>query len=393
MKRRFNLTLGQVFLLSLLSLMILLAILFSILLNGSRNSILQSSDRLRIEVGKGLRNQVVAFRDQATSVADDVKHELQHGLIDINNRDALESALYAKVLNYPDISEVTFTHADAMGSNGRELLFAPDDRWQVSVYRGDAIDNPGAILARRVSLGDKGYVADIRRRDTADSAPAQHAPAEDPTTHSTFEVVTLRRFLHQPIWTDLHYSELSTKEDRVEVTVQKAVFSGDTFLGVVRVGLLESQLNQIVAASNNGGDTGLTDVRHTCFLCDDSGRLITPVTPSDTLGLDQDDLRIHSPNMPPQIAQALASPVLATIKDQIAGDTVAAAGKKYLVTYLPLSGTQDWVLGVIGSQEDYLGGLLATQRELLMAAVIVMVAILIGGAMTLPHRAVPACRA
>ena len=55
----------------------------------------------------------------------------------------------------------------------------------------------------------------------------------------------------------------------------------------------------------------------------------------------------------------------------------------YLVRFLPLAGTQYWVLGVVGAQNDFLGGLIEARTRLLGAALLVMAIILAGGALTL----------
>jgi len=49
--KRISLTLSQVFLITLLGLILLLGLLFYLLLNRSRMSILTTSERLRLEVG------------------------------------------------------------------------------------------------------------------------------------------------------------------------------------------------------------------------------------------------------------------------------------------------------------------------------------------------------
>jgi adenylate cyclase len=387
MTRRLSLTLGQVFLLSLLGLTLLLGLLFYFLLDGSQRSILESSSRLRREVGKRLMSQVVAFRDQATEVADDVERELQNGLIRIDDLNGLESAFHAQVLNHPDIAEVSLTHADALGDDGFSLRLAPRDRWEVSVYR--AADEANRIVARQVKQRGNSFIAEIGDPGPPPrlaTQPTAFAPGEgDPTTQPTFSTLTMRANRDHPVWTDLYYSELPAEAgsgERVEVTVQKDVFDHGKFLGVVRVGLLETQLNQVIDRSTQSApDSG--DVPHTCFLCDAQGRLITPVTPADQLKLDNDDLRISSPDMPPRIRAALDSPALHSIQDTPKDDRLLVGDQYYLATYLPLEQTQDWVLAVVGSEDDYLGNLIQTRHQLLAAALLVMGTILLCGALTL----------
>jgi adenylate cyclase len=86
--------------------------------------------------------------------------------------------------------------------------------------------------------------------------------------------------------------------------------------------------------------------------------------------------------MPPQIAAALAK-----VSDPGGGGEggeVTAGGQKYLVTFIPLlHHTQDWVLGVLASENDYFGPLIRTRNQLLIVALIVIVVILFGGVLTL----------
>ena len=369
MAHRARLTLRQVFLLSILSLVVLMAVLFVTLLYGFSDSILQSADRLRREVGRRLVNQVAAFHDQAANVAENVETDMQKGLIRVYDPDALESALYEEVLNHPNIAEVTFTHSRATVSNSNDIQIGPKDHWQISAYRPADL---GRIVIRRVWR--EGNQVFQEEREGSRLARQVLDPSLDPTNHLTFTTPVALNF-DRPIWTDLHYSQLAGNQtNRIEVSAMKVVH-GDRggFLGVVRVGLLESQLNQIVAQS--GDDEG--SFHHVCFLCDHQGRLITPVTPSDKLGVDGDDLRIHSPDEPPEIVAAMA-------KVDGDGGEVTAAGKQYLVNFSPLPpDTQDWVLGVLAPKDQYLGGLIHTRNLIIALSLAVSIVIVLGGFFTL----------
>ena len=384
MPPRARLTLNQVFLLTLVGLLILLSLLFSVLFYGTSQSILQSSERLRREVGARLANQILSFRAQAEMVAGSVQSDMQADLIHVYDQDGLETALYELVLNHPDIAEVTFTHADSI-TNDSGIQIEPGNHWQVSAYR--SLDSLGRIVTRRVRQGSGGQIVVTCQDGTCLTTQTYQAGQNDPTNHRTF-TTPVELNLDRPIWTDLHHSELAGPEggtDRIEVTVMQVVRgAGGGFLGVVRVGLLEEQLNQIVAESgsaamDDAGEAG-NPIHHTCFLCDLQGRLITPVTPRDYLAVSpgSDDLRIVSPGMPPQIAAALAK-----VGDTSGGGEITAAGTKYLVTFVPLMHhTQDWVLGVLAPENEYFGKLIETRKQLLEAAAVVIVVILIGGVLT-----------
>ena len=356
MTSRIRLTLSQVFFLSLVGLLVLLGLLFYLLLSESRQTILSSSDRLRLEVGLRVREKVVAFRDQAEAVAENVERELQNNLIRVSDRDGLEAALFSEVLNHSDIGDVSFTHADSIGTKDGALDFAPGNRWELSVYRDDA----DHIFKQRV--------------------PSAANPADDPTNRLTFQTMTETDFLNRLIWSDLHYSELSSSQ--VEVSVQKSLFDRDKkFLGVVRVGLLVSQLTAIVQRGAHG-DPDDPDATHTCFLCDSEGRLITPVGKNDKIAEFGDDLRVRPVGLPPEIEMELHQEALKKLKFSPDGATVDVGGSRYLVSYLPLRRTQDWVLAVSASEDSYLGGLIAARNALLKYAAIVMALILAGGILT-----------
>jgi adenylate cyclase len=368
MNRRWSLTLRQLFLLSLLGLAVLLGVLFYFVYSSSHQSILDDSRQLQQEVGQRLKVQVLAFRDQASDVADDIERELQHGLINLDDRDGIETALYTQVLNHADLAEVTFTHGDATGlSDDFQLLLAPDNRWRISVYRSADPAQAQKIITDRVT--------------------SRANQPNDPTQSPTFTTPTMQVNFDQPVWSDLHWSELApggeASHSRVEVTVQKSIFDGPKFLGVVRVGLLEARLNQIMQQSGNGQDR-----KYTCFICDDQGRLVTSVTPRDHLAVVGDDIRIQSPDMPAYVAKALEMPALRDIHDKppdqwtpVNGRVVAGAA--YLVSFVPMDNVQDLVLGVIASEQSYLGNLLHTRNLLLADSAVVMAVILMCGVFTL----------
>jgi adenylate cyclase len=390
MTLRRRLTLNQVFLLTLLGLMLFLGLLFFVFYYGTSQSILESSNRLRHEVGLRLENEVVSFHTQARAVAHQVETDMQEGLIHIYDERSLESALYEQVRDHPDIAEVSFTHSDADESRG-EIRIKPTNHWQVSVFRAADLNQ---INRRRVWREGENVI--VRLADATGVHIQSYSPRQvpdsdqthpfDPTTHPTF---TGPLEFVRPIWTDLHISELSAERIRIEVTVMQVVRGGaNGFLGVVRVGLLESQLDKIVAGVANESQSS---IHHTCFICDSQGRLITKVADGDYVPTDAEDLRIKSPNEPPEIAAALRTltePGSAIAADLAASDEgggeITAGGRRYLVTFLHLPrDTQDWVLGVLAPEDEYLGGLIRTRDLLLKMAGVVILVILIGGALTL----------
>jgi len=355
--KRLSLTLSQVFLLTLLGLAILLGSLFYTVYHGSEKSILEASGKLQMEVGLRVKANVLAFRNQAEGVVNNVEEQFQNNLLSLDDAAGLEHSMRAMVLSHPDIGDISFTHAEGIRKPGGELYFAPEgNHWEISLYRPGAGSAADKMKSRRIEHSG-------------------NEPGRDPTTLPTFTTPTGSDFLGQMLWSELSISEWS--KDRYEVSVQKAIFDGkDQFLGVVRVGLLVSQLNRIVQRGDDEiGDDGKPSPR-TCFLCDSNGRLVSAVTPSDRVVELPDAFVIESPDLPPEIAMALQSARIGNV-------TIALPnGKRFLATFQPLAGTQGWVLGVIASEESYLGPLLMVRNELLMDAAAVMGLILLGGALT-----------
>src|SRR5215218_2021523 len=132
-----NLTLRQVFLLSIAALAVLLGVLFYVLMDGSRRSILQTSDRLRDEAARRIAGDVRAYLGTAEKALADVEGQLRYAGLSADDPAALEAALFAQVRNNPRLAEATLTHADRLvystGSN--DVGWAKGERWQVSAYR------------------------------------------------------------------------------------------------------------------------------------------------------------------------------------------------------------------------------------------------------------------
>ena len=133
-----KITLGQVFALSLLGLMLLLALLFSLVLNGTQQSILQSSRRSQMEASREIAQRVRDYLGKAEKALAQVENQVQHEAIDPRNPIAIESALFSILLSDENISEVTLTQAEMTGYDASgDIQLAPMGRGQVSVFRGD----------------------------------------------------------------------------------------------------------------------------------------------------------------------------------------------------------------------------------------------------------------
>lgn len=410
MRRRINPpTLRQVFLLTIAGLAVLLAVLFYVLMDGSKKSILQSSDRLRDEAARRIADNFRAYLESAEKALADIEGQLRYANLSVDDPAALERALFAEVRNSPRLAEVTLTHAETLeyAPNG-QLAVAGGARWQLSAYR--VLTGVERIVTRRVFMEGDHFVAE--RRDHPPDVGLLDVPlvrpggtVPDPTEHLTFRTLVARRFYGDPLWSDLQWSQFEAapatapssrpatvpagQRDRAQVTVQKAVEDrAGRFLGVLRIGLLTEQLDEVCGLNRPRGgvaaSTGGADDPHRVFVCDSSGRLVTRVAPDDRLVESNDDLRFVSPHAPAEVAAALRLPVLESMRP---GMTVPAAvdveGRRYLVTFRALDNTQDWIISVIAPEDYYLRGLTGTRDRLLLASLAVMAVILLGGALVL----------
>lgn len=401
---RTRLTLARTFLLLIAVLAGLLGALVYALGTRLSDAVADSAAVLRDSASEQVRARVTAYLGQADAAAEAFGARLRAGSCPLDDLAAVESCLFAAAEANPNLSEVTFTHAVRTGfaDDGAPRL-AAEGRWQISVYRDRAGD--GARLCTRRTWPDAGqFTATVRCRDPARAllaAPPEQpvgAPVPDPAGHPSFVTPASRDFSGRILRTDLSYAELDAAlpepERRVVVTAMQAIEQsekrgGDTtgsaergpLLGVVRVGLLARHIADEVAAIRVNQDR---DDPFRIFLCDASGRLVTPLAPDDAPAVVGDDLRIAPHRMPPMIALALRDPALARAAE---GGAAALGrfqldGRVYDVSFRPLAGTQGWLVGVTGPEDYYLRTLRGTLRRLLWLTMGVIALALIGGALT-----------
>src|SRR5712691_1854425 len=157
-----RLTLGQVFAL----MMIGLALLFTVLLEGSRRSIIQAADSLRTAAGRRIEDRVTAHLAPAQQALQALERDIRSGAVDPAEPRSLEAALYSRVLNTPNLEELTLTRArrggfDAEGALRRE----PGGREQLSVYRVlDGEAEGGRLVTRKVSPDGPRWRVAVRDR-------------------------------------------------------------------------------------------------------------------------------------------------------------------------------------------------------------------------------------
>ena len=389
-------TLNQVFGLSILGLAAILGVLFFIVFDGSKTTIVESSENIRNIASREISGRVARFLGKAPAIEQQFQRELAHGLLDARNPLVIEPALAALLLSDSDVGEVTLTSGRKTGfdENG-DLQLAKEPREQWSVFRSGNGKGADQIWSRHVHQENGTFVSDRRVLNPAASfaaLPVTREPGtlKDPTLHLTFVTPASREFNGRLLTSDLHWSqidaELPKSQGRVEVSVQQVITDSEgAFLGVLRVGLFAQQLDEEMRL--NLAPEGKNDP-HRIFLCDLDGRLITRVMPEDRvveMGEDLQDLRVASTNLPNEIKTALADPRIQSLTAEsptFSGD-FRSDGEEYLCTFRKLEGTLDWVVGIVVPRSHYLGKLAGMRDRLLAGSLGIMLLIVAVGSLIL----------
>ena len=356
-----------------------LGLLFAFVLNESRATIIESSERIRDQASREISERVTSFLRKAPDTVAVFQRQIKLGLVDPADPKAVESALFELLLAKTDVSEITVTCGEQTGfdANGA-IQIAAAPRWQVSVVRSTTAQGDELLWSRYVHQEDSGFVADRRTLEPG-VAPSllnreRSLNVSDPTAHLTFTTPASRDFYGQLLWSDLHWSQLDADQAQreIEVSVQQTIANAsDKFAGVIRVGLLAHQLNRAVQLK-------LTQAQepdpHRIFLADRDGRLITRGVDSDRAEVSGEDLRIAPTDLAPEIATALAEPKLRAVSENVpvVSGRSRHNGQEFLTTFRILPGTQDWTIGIVVPRAFYLGKLVAMRNHLLAVSLGVM---------------------
>ncbi|HWX17363.1 MAG TPA: hypothetical protein VNY07_12320 [Chthoniobacterales bacterium] len=227
-------TRGGVFGWSIIGLAAVLVLLFYIVFHGSRQTIMESSYRIRDEASREISERVASFLSKAPEAAQQFQLELNRGLVDGRDLLAIESAQFVLLLSNRDISEVTFTYAVQTGFdvNGN-IQLAASPRGQISVMRGTDDRGQERWWSRHVRQEGERFAAESRELESSARFSALPLRREgttdipDPTSHPTFMTPTSQNFFGQLLWSDLHWSQLDAQlpatQRRAEVSVQQAI--------------------------------------------------------------------------------------------------------------------------------------------------------------------------
>ena len=384
-----RLTLAGIFFASAVVLATLLGGLYMMLSTQSAAAAAEGARRPRETASLRVQSELSRYLSQSEETVTTLEFALTSGRCGMKSPADVQPCLLTALLTNPNLAEVTFTHGEAVDWQG-DLDFEAQGRWQLSAFR----ERPNADsepCIREVSVtpdgsfGARTWCQETEQLLQGSTHDAGITTAEDPLL--SFGFSTPMRHRERILTSDLSYSQLDEalpeREQRVVVKALKAVSSSDGKpLGVLKVGLLAGQLNALVAQIKVNPDP---EDPFTVFVCDPQGRLITGLAPGDLPVSDQDDLRVDASHAPPAVKAALAHDALKEVSDEhpSASGTFTLEGRRYLVDFKALRGTQDWRAGVVGPEDYYLGTLASMRTRMLSGVLGLLAVILIGGVLSL----------
>lgn len=368
-------TVTQVFAFSLICLMLGLAFLFYLVVQGSGRTILHSADTDRDLASREVAARVIEYLGEAPLAVDHFQQQVRYNLIQPRNPDSAESALLSLLLANKNISEATLTYAYDKRSG---VSAGQGAVGQVTVLRSSS---NGEFLFRRSWFDHGKFWCRSSKRGIGVKGAAFEPPVSvsDPTLDPTFENPASPEFYGQLLWTDLHWAQidelLPETERQVEVSVQKTIEdSHGEFVGVVRIGLMKSLIDGAVQQNLTGENEQSPRL---IFLCDNEGRLITGFGDKNKVMVLGDDLRIPPADVPPVVARALREQSLRSVSSDSpeAASSFRFGKQDYLYTFLALPRTQGWIVGIVVPLNYYLGDLLSIRRQVLGASVFLILVI------------------
>jgi adenylate cyclase len=373
-RMRGHLTLGRAFILLGVGVAVLMGVLLAVILRGWRVSIMDRARTLREEASRSIGTQVENELYQAQRVLEDVEKLVRLGAVRPDDPLSLEASLFAQVVANPRLAEVTFTVARASGTP-----------WELAVAR--TLDG-GRVVTRYTTLEDGHFVVRVRDRSPGgtllEAALVRRADGlvANPTEDPRFRTAVSAPFYGRTIWTDLHWpvtdADLPLEKRRLEVAALKAIEdrAGD-FLGVLRVGLLTEQVDELTRRES------AERAPHLVFISDEEGRLVSRLTGADQLREESDgiSLRVDPGAEPPEVRLALASPMVRAGPAMTSG-SFDSGGRRFLATFRPLERTQGWRLGIVVPEDYYLGNYVTTRNRTLAAAAFILAGVLFLGAVS-----------
>ena len=331
-------TLGQVLFVLLLVEFFLLSLAYSLALRSSAEAVLFATEKLQDQASSDLTQRVEFYLGGAESAIEAFTREVELGVFP-STEASTRSVLYALLLAYPNLSELTFTVAKAVGRNEEgDLLLSPGGRYQLQLKRR------GTEIEEQRTFQENGRFT-IRRAGKA------HA-AQDPTKHLTFLTPTLEDFMGRFLWSDLHWEDASQKN--VVVTVQKAIYDKEkNFLGVLKAGLNFQRLTDISNASVADRAKMLPG---NIFILDTKKRMISGFSGGKIAETEDGELRWTGANFPifiPKILEKLKLESL-TMEHPAVKGSMETDGETLSYTFRLIPRSQQWVIGSVLREEEVL---------------------------------------
>ena len=375
-------TLAQVFGAAILATVIVVVASFALFVETARSTALRTAQRKQDVAARRIEARVVHELKRAERVLEDVERAMRLGTVTIDDPRSLEGDLFKRIVDDEHIEEVTFTRASLLGYEPTgDAKLAPEGRWQLSIYRTTS----GSVVTRSTRAAEDGsYVTQVRDRGKDPSFVGvpfvAGGNATDPTTHHTFSVVSSKALHGRATWSDVHWSELdqgkSPDERRGVVSVQKAIDDRDGHLvGVIRVGIVTSELDRIAAAQSSPANT--EDVQRVALLSTAPKRptpqLVARLDASDRMVEVDGELRVAADRPPPEIRELLRSPITRNLDHAHpdATGSLVVDGVAWLATLREIDlgegGTEGWMVAVLAPEARYTADLVASERMLLGA--------------------------
>lgn len=319
-------------------------------LHSSSQTVIKRSSDLLVELDRTnqkVGEKVVHYFEQAEEIVQEIDTV---DYLDLQRfpDDRLRPALRLLLSTASDMSEVSYISSDPPS--------------QISVFR----NRQGEVETSRIILHEGKFLELGTGREV-----------QNPTSHPTFQTLAKPEFKGRMLWSDLHLahldSQMGVETPRIVVTVQKAIYDTDgKLLGVARVGRFVEELTKVTL---EGGEADPA-VGKWVFLCDSEGRLVTRLSEADELTEHSDAIRIEPAQAPAEVLTALSGFSKSQDKESRSLSRLESDAGHYLSLFQPISGSQDWYLGVVLPETYFLSDIAQAHRRALLASVLVFLAVL-----------------
>ena len=392
--RRYRPTLAQTFLAANVCLAALLGTLAYGLLRASEKTVLSTSEVLRRATSQLIVERMRAYFDEAERLASSIEGRMQLGLADPRDPRSVEAVLFAAGLDQPGLAGSSFTVAPSLGFDDEgKMRLGAENHWQMAVYR-EGTDLGGALETGWVRARGSGYVREVWHRspgaglrESVFDATATRE-VQDPVRSLTFVTPASRPNFEgrRTLWSELSFVEaddhLPEPQRRVVLTALRALrdHAGD-FAGVLRLGFRTETIDRIVHEEQERARP------NRIVLCDEEGRLVSRLAPSDPLVDEDGSLHVVPPRVPEEIRLALRDEGLRQVaEDRLEGHgRFAVDGRSFLATYSALPRTQGWRVVVVVAEDELPGWAEQALRRRVLVGFVLLVStiILVGGVLTL----------